>query len=93
MFRDQVILFDNWALLVLIVPVLCLVYIYLGLIFSVLALAFVIIGWRQQRPPVPRSRYRFVLAAGLALLEGGGWIALVWLIVWAIQHRTPDLDL
>jgi hypothetical protein len=93
LFRDQTILFDNIALLLLVVPVLCFVYIYLGLIFSGFALAIVIIGWRQQRPLVPRSRYRFVLAAGLSLLEGVGWIALVWLIVWLIQSNPTDFGL
>jgi hypothetical protein len=93
LFRDQTILFDNVALLLLIVPVLCLLYVYLGLIFSGFALAIVIIGWRQQRPLVPRSRYRFVLAAGLSLLEGVGWIALVWLFVWLIQGHASDFGL
>src|SRR5260370_10666968 len=80
LFRDQAILFDNIALLLLIVPVLCLVYIYLGLLFSGFALALVIIGWRQQRTLVPRSKYRFVLAAGFCLIEGIGCIALGCLI-------------
>ena len=93
LFRDQTILFDNIALLLLIIPVLCLVYIYFGLIFSGFALAIVIIGWRQQRPLVPRSKYRFVLAAGLSLIEGVGWIALVWLLVWLIQSHPTDFGL
>jgi len=92
-FRDQAILFDNIALFVLIAPVLCLVYIYFGLIFSALAIAIIIIGWRQQRTLVPRSKYRFILATGLALIEGGGWIALVWLIVWLIQSHPTDFGL
>jgi len=92
-FRDQAILFDNIALLLLIVPVLCLVYIYLGIIFSTLALAIVIIGWRLQRTVVPRAKYRFVLAAALALIEGVGWIALVWLVVWLIQSHPADFGL
>jgi len=90
-FRDQAILFDNWALLILIVPILCLIYIYFGLIFSVLATAFIIIGWRRQQTVVPRGRYRFVLAAVLAVVEGGSWIALVWLIVWLIIRHSADL--
>ncbi|MBV8214430.1 MAG: hypothetical protein JOZ08_14545 [Verrucomicrobia bacterium] len=93
MFRDQTVLFDNIALLLLVVPVLCLVYIYLGLIFSGFALAIVIIGWRQQRPLVPRSGYRFVLAAALSVIEGVGWIALVWLVVWLIQSHPTDFGL
>jgi uncharacterized paraquat-inducible protein A len=93
LFRDQTILFDNIALLLLIIPVLCLLYVYVGLIFSGFALAIVIIGWRHQRPLVPRSRYRFVLAAALSLIEGIGWIALVWLIVWLIQSHPTDFGL
>jgi len=93
LFRDQTILFDNIALLLLVIPVLCLVYIYLGLIFSAFALAIVIIGWRRQRPLVPRSNYRFVVAAGLSLLEGIIWIALIWLIVWLIQSHPTDFGL
>ena len=93
LFRDQTILFDNIALLLLVIPVLCLVYIYLGLIFSGFALAIVIMGWRQQRPLVPRSRYRFILAAILSLIEGVGWIALVWLVVWLIQSHPTDFGL
>jgi hypothetical protein len=93
LFRDQTILYDNIALLLLIIPVLCLVYIYFGLIFSGFALAIVIIGWRQQRPLVPRSKYRFVFAAGLSLIEGVGWIALVWLLVWLIQSHPTDFGL
>ncbi|MBV8486520.1 MAG: hypothetical protein JO077_27030 [Verrucomicrobia bacterium] len=93
MFQDQTILFDNIALLLLVVPVLCFVYIYFGLIFSAFALAIVIIGWRRQRPLVPRSKYRFVLAAGLSLIEGVGWIALVWLVVWLIQSHPTDFGL
>ena len=93
LFQDQAILFDNIALLLLVVPVLCFVYIYLGLIFSAFALAIVIIGWRRQRPLVPRSKYRFVLAAGLSLIEGVGWIALVWLAVWLIQSHPTDFGL
>jgi hypothetical protein len=93
LFRDQTILFDNIALLLLIIPVLCFVYIYLGLIFSAFALAIVIIGWQRQRPLVPRSKYRFGLAAALSLIEGVGWIALVWLVVWLIQSHPTDFGL
>jgi hypothetical protein len=93
LFQDQAILFDNIALLLLIVPVICFVYIYLGLLFSVFALALVIIGWQQQRTLVPRSKYRFVLAAALSLIEGVGWIALVWLIVWLIQSHPTEFGL
>jgi hypothetical protein len=93
LFRDQTILFDNIALLLLVIPVLCLMYIYVGLIFSAFALAIVIIGWRRRRPLVPRSNYRFVLAAGLSLIEGVSWIALVWLIVWLIQSHPTDFGL
>lgn len=92
-YRDQAVLFDNIALLVLVGQVICFVYIYLGLIFSALALAIIIIGWRQQRTLVPRSKYRFVLGTGLGLLEAGGWIALVWLIVWLIQSHPTDFGL
>jgi hypothetical protein len=92
-FRDQAILFDNIALLLLVIPVLCLVYIYFGLILSGFALAIVIIGWGKQRPLVPRSRYRFILAAALSLIEGVGWIALVWLVVWLIQSHPTDFGL
>lgn len=93
MFQDQAVLFDNIALLLVTVPVLCFVYIYLGLLFSVFALALVIIGWRQQRTLVPRSKYRFVLATGLSLIEGVGWIALVWLIIWLIQSHPTEFGL
>ena len=92
-FRDQAVLFDNIALLVLVGQVICFVYIYLGLIFSALALAIIIIGWQQQRTLVPRSKYRFILGTGLGLLEAGGWIALVWLIVWLIQSHPTDFGL
>ena len=93
MFQDQAVLFDNIALLLVTVPVLCLVYIYLGLLFSVFALALVIIGWRQQRTLVPRSKFRFVVAAGLSLIEGVGWVALVWLIIWLIQSHPTEFGL
>ncbi len=88
-FRDQAILFDNIALLLVIVPVLCLLYIYLGLLFSGFALALVIIGWRQQRTLVPRSKYRFVLAAGLSLIEAIGWVALV-LLADSLVNSKPS---
>jgi hypothetical protein len=88
--RDQAILFDNWALLLLTLPVLCLLYIYLGLVFSAVAFALVIIGWKRQRTLTPRSRYRFTLAALLALVEGGAWIALFWLLISFLQTHASD---
>lgn len=89
--KDQAILFDNWALLLLTLPVLTFVYVYLGLAFSGVALALVIIGWKQQRTLTPRSRYRFLLAGVLALVEGVAWVALVWLAISFFMAHASDL--
>lgn len=65
------LLYDNIALSLAIFPV---PFIYPTLLTAPLVLFLVLWFWKRQVTPVPRSRWRFVLAGVLAALQIAGWI-------------------
>jgi hypothetical protein len=83
---DQALLFDNIAISILLLSAFTLIYLFLGLVISLLSICLVFVGWRYQRTLVRRSRIRFGIALILALIGGGGWIVLLLLFIHSLPH-------
>jgi hypothetical protein len=83
---DQAVLYDNIAVLTLALSLLTFSYFVLGLVISLLVLCLVFVGWRYQRPLVPRSRFRFGIALILALAGAGGWISALIFILYNLPR-------
>jgi ribosomal protein S27E len=74
---NQRILYDSMALALVIVPMVTLVGAYVSFITAPIAIFLAIRHWRSPMGLMRRSRFRFIIAIALALLQLAGWIALV----------------
>ena len=75
--ENRRILYDDLALSLAIVPMLIF---YLTLITAPITLYLSIRYWNAPSSIIPRGKTRFVLAIMIALLQMGGWIAIVFVI-------------
>jgi hypothetical protein len=67
-YQDSVALaFATWPMLIF----------YFTIFTAPVALYYVIRYWKQPQGILPRSKIRFVIAGVLALLQIGGWIAII----------------
>jgi hypothetical protein len=83
--ENQRTLYDSIALSLTILP---LIFYYLTFITAPMALYVAIRYWNAPRSIVRRSKIRFILAILFALLEIGGWVALLVIIFSGTHRRT-----
>jgi len=69
-----IVLYDSIALSLAVAPLLVP---YVTIFTAPIVLFLVVRYWRRQQSAIPRSRVRFVVAAGFAVLELVGWAVLV----------------
>jgi hypothetical protein len=72
--REGVLLYDNIALALAVLPILAF---YFTVLTAPMALFVVLRYWNRQVSPVPRRRTRFVVAGAVALVQIAGWCALI----------------
>lgn len=75
--ENRRVLYDDLALSLAIVP---LIIFYLTLITAPIVLYIAIRYWKAPTSIMPRSKFRFVLAILIALLQIAGWIAVVFFL-------------
>ncbi len=80
--------YDNLALALAVVPPLTCIGLYF-MIFTAPAALYVVLRYWKKGPNsiIPRSRYRFVIAGIIALLE---LVAMVAFVYWAFQSATSN---
>jgi hypothetical protein len=76
--ENRRVLYDDLALSLAIVP---MITIYFTLITAPIALFVAIRYWNAPSSIIPRSKFRFVLAILLSLLQLVGWVALIVIII------------
>lgn len=77
-FENSQNLYDTWALSI---P-FCLLAFWPATILSAPAvLALAILKWKEPLSLVRRSRWRFSAGLGVALIQGGLWVWLIWYLV------------
>ncbi|MDR3555510.1 MAG: hypothetical protein P4L55_12210 [Syntrophobacteraceae bacterium] len=76
-FVTQRTLYDQIALSLATWPLLSLVFFYLSVVTAPMALYIAVRYWTASPSLVPRSKIRFIIAGLFALLEIGGWTALL----------------
>jgi hypothetical protein len=72
--ENRRVLYDDLALSLAIVP---MVTVYFTLLTAPIVLFLSIKYWKAPASIIPRSKFRFVLAVFIALLQMAGWIALI----------------
>ena len=77
--------YDNIALSIAVLPMLLVPLIYFTIVTAPMALFIVIRYWKAPRSLVQPGSFRFILAIIVALLQIGGWTALV---IGLFSHRT-----
>jgi uncharacterized paraquat-inducible protein A len=84
----QALLYDNVALSLVLLPVVGFFFIYFTIITAPAGLFASIFYFGRQKTVVPRSRFRFVLAMILAILEIAG---IILFIVWFIDYLKNNI--
>jgi len=80
-------LFDNVALLLVILPMVTVVFGFLTILSAPVSLFLALVYWSRQWSLLPRSRVRFVLAIILAILLMAGWAALLYYLITNLRSR------
>ena len=77
-------LYDSLALAVAVYPI---IFVWTTIIGAPIALYLSIRYWNAPSSVIPRSKWRFVLAILISLLELGGWVAIFIAAVYAPSHQ------
>lgn len=80
----EAMMYDKIALYLAVVPMLLLFTIYFTFVTAPVCLFVVIRYWSRMKSEVPRTRWRFVVAAVIASLQLLSWGALAVALVFAI---------
>ncbi len=75
-------LYDSIALSLAVLPLLIF---YLTLVTAPVVLYFCVRHWKSPTSLLPRTRWRFVVAFAIAVLQLVGWAALIVVVIAAIQ--------
>lgn len=74
---NHAVLFDNVALVLVILPIVTVVFTFLTILSAPVSLFLTLTYWSRQWSLLPRSRLRFVLAIFLATLLIAAWVLLI----------------
>ena len=80
-------LFDNVALILVILPTVSVVFGFLTILSAPVSLFLALVYWSRQWSLLPRSRVRFVIAIILAILLMAGWAALLYYLITNLRSR------
>lgn len=86
-FEKQRFRYDTAALALATIPVLL---IWIPVITAPIALYLVFKNWSRPVSLVPRSRWRFVVAGGLAAVQLIGILSLIGFVIWTVARGVPN---
>lgn len=86
-FEKQRFRYDTAALALATIPVLL---IWIPVITAPIALYLVFKNWSRPVSLVPRSRWRFVVAGGLAAAQILGILSLIGFVLWTVVRGVPN---